>query len=427
MDVEAGDEKTINMLLIASARPSLLGGLGALANATPTSYETLLLDNERFGAIRRILDGIVVDADHLAFGVIAHEVAGGDVLGHDHTLRHLRGNEVWQPELAVRRGLVNGEPASRTALGEARVAARRSWQHTPSSRCPRVQGKPSPKVLRAYAREAENSLRVRGPDLNRRAGEEQPGPPAGKLLKDNALWEKIGLLLVSGLLYGLAIGAVDIAGRSIPALPLTVLRLGIASLIFGMLLFIGRPAFTWRPRAVIGGSPRSSASPTSGCPSCSWPWPCIIFRVTRRDHLQPDSAHDPGHGPLPAERREAAGRQGDRHGRLAERRRAVAGHNASGLSAGQSNGWIGQLLLILAVGERGVRARLYLRLRMRSVNTTHPRWRPGIREPGGLCRDSSRRGRTAAGGLLPLASLGCRARLGPSRHLCWGTGCSCTW
>jgi len=34
------------------------GGLGALANVTVTSYETIILDNERYGAIYRILRGV---------------------------------------------------------------------------------------------------------------------------------------------------------------------------------------------------------------------------------------------------------------------------------------------------------------------------------------------------------------------------------
>jgi trimethylamine--corrinoid protein Co-methyltransferase len=155
LDVQAADEKAINTLLIAGARPSLLGGLGSLANVTLTSYETLLLDNERFGAMRRILDGVVVDADHLAFDVIAHEVAGGDVLGHKHTLRHLRGNEVWQADLAVRHGLINGEPASRTALDGAHAAAKKILTTHVVEPLPESAQETVSEVLQAYARAHE--------------------------------------------------------------------------------------------------------------------------------------------------------------------------------------------------------------------------------------------------------------------------------
>ncbi|HEX9118264.1 MAG TPA: trimethylamine methyltransferase family protein, partial [Anaerolineae bacterium] len=70
LDVQAADEKAINTCLLAGARPSLLGGLGALANVTLTSYATLVHDNERFAALRRIEDGVKVDEDRLAFDVI---------------------------------------------------------------------------------------------------------------------------------------------------------------------------------------------------------------------------------------------------------------------------------------------------------------------------------------------------------------------
>ncbi len=155
VDVEAGNEKAINTLLIASARPSLLGGLGALANVTLTCYETLLLDNELFGAMRRILAGVAVDVDHLAFDVISRAVAGGDVLGHHHTLRHLRGGEVWQPELAVRQGLINGEPASRTALEGARAAAKKLLATHTVEPLPESAQETVAEVLQDYSRANE--------------------------------------------------------------------------------------------------------------------------------------------------------------------------------------------------------------------------------------------------------------------------------
>lgn len=123
-DFQAGDEKALNTLLLASARPSILGGLGGLANVTVGSYEMLILDDERLGAVRRILAGVAVDDDHLGIEVIAHAAAGGDVLGHDHTLRYLRSTEVWRPRMAVRSGLINGVPPAETSVERARTAAR---------------------------------------------------------------------------------------------------------------------------------------------------------------------------------------------------------------------------------------------------------------------------------------------------------------
>lgn len=125
LDEQASDEKSINCMLIAGARPSLLGGLGGLANVTLTSYETMIVDNERLGAIRRVLGGIALDQDHLAYDVIADLVRGESVIVHEHTIRHLRSDEVWRPGLARRQGLAEGKPQAETMGKRAREAARR--------------------------------------------------------------------------------------------------------------------------------------------------------------------------------------------------------------------------------------------------------------------------------------------------------------
>jgi trimethylamine--corrinoid protein Co-methyltransferase len=125
LDEQASDEKSINQLLIAQARPSLLGGLGGLANVTLTSYETLVLDNERFGALRRVMRGVTIDEEHLAYRVVADMVQGEEVIRHDHTLKNLRGDEVWRPKLARRQGLVGGAPEPTSARDRARAEAKR--------------------------------------------------------------------------------------------------------------------------------------------------------------------------------------------------------------------------------------------------------------------------------------------------------------
>jgi trimethylamine--corrinoid protein Co-methyltransferase len=120
VDEQASDEKTINVMLIANARPSLLGGLGGLANVTLTSYESLVMDNERFGALKRVMQGIAIDDEHLAYPVIADIANGHNVITHDHTLKYLRGSEVWKPKLAQREGLVNGKPVGLSMKEQAR-------------------------------------------------------------------------------------------------------------------------------------------------------------------------------------------------------------------------------------------------------------------------------------------------------------------
>ena len=92
-------------------------------NVTLTSYETILLDDERNQAILRILDGVQVDDDHLAFEVIADLASADTVMGHDHTLRYLRSDEVWEPRLAQRSGLVGGAALPESSVDRARARA----------------------------------------------------------------------------------------------------------------------------------------------------------------------------------------------------------------------------------------------------------------------------------------------------------------
>jgi trimethylamine--corrinoid protein Co-methyltransferase len=150
LDIQASDEKSINQLLIAQSSPSLMGGLGGLANVTLTSYETLVMDNERFGALRRIMQGVAVDEDHLAFNVIADMVQGKNAFSHRHTLQHLRGGEIWNPKLAHRQGLVNGQPESVSTLERARAEAKRIMdQHDVEPLADSVQ-KEIDEIIHAY-------------------------------------------------------------------------------------------------------------------------------------------------------------------------------------------------------------------------------------------------------------------------------------
>ena len=151
VDFQAGDEKALNTLLLASARPSILGGLGGLANVTVGSYEMLVLDDERLGAVRRVLAGVTVDDDHLGLDVIAHGAAGGDFLGHEHTLQHLHSAEVWRPRLALRGGLVEGAPPAEGSVDRARTAARKILDTHTVAPLPAAVQRALTEIIGAYA------------------------------------------------------------------------------------------------------------------------------------------------------------------------------------------------------------------------------------------------------------------------------------
>ncbi len=123
-DFQGGVEKTVNLLLIAQGEPAVLGGLGVTGNVTLASYEAILLDNDIYGAIKRIRSGVTVDGDHLAVDVIAEVVQAGDFISSDHTIEHLNSGEVWQPALAIREGLRGGAQPDRLMADNARQKAR---------------------------------------------------------------------------------------------------------------------------------------------------------------------------------------------------------------------------------------------------------------------------------------------------------------
>ncbi len=111
-----------------------------------------MLDDERLGAVRRILAGVAVDDDHLGLEVIAGAAAGDDVLGHDHTLRHLRSAEVWQPRVALRAGLSNGAPPAQTSVDRARAMVHQILNSHTVAPLPAEVQRAITEVIGAYAR-----------------------------------------------------------------------------------------------------------------------------------------------------------------------------------------------------------------------------------------------------------------------------------
>lgn len=105
-DNQAGYEKAMNGLLPLLARANRLSGFGGLTSLLVASYEQLVIDNETFSALRKIAKGVVVNKDTMALDVIANVLAGENYLEQEHTIRHLRGGEVFIPELGFK-GLWN--------------------------------------------------------------------------------------------------------------------------------------------------------------------------------------------------------------------------------------------------------------------------------------------------------------------------------
>jgi trimethylamine--corrinoid protein Co-methyltransferase len=70
-------------------------------SANSISYEQYVIDNEIIGMIHRMLSGIKVNQDTMAFDVIENVGPGGNFVTEDHTIDHMM-DEFFYPSLSVR-------------------------------------------------------------------------------------------------------------------------------------------------------------------------------------------------------------------------------------------------------------------------------------------------------------------------------------
>jgi trimethylamine--corrinoid protein Co-methyltransferase len=101
-DIQAGFEKTVSSLMVAMTGADYIHmAAGMLDSANSISYEQYVIDNEIIGMVHRILSGIKVNEDTLAFDVIEHVGPGGNFVTEDHTIDHMM-DEFFYPDLGVR-------------------------------------------------------------------------------------------------------------------------------------------------------------------------------------------------------------------------------------------------------------------------------------------------------------------------------------
>jgi drug/metabolite transporter (DMT)-like permease len=184
-----------------------------------------------------------------------------------------------------------------------------------------------------------------------------------KTLPDNQLGEKAGLVLVSGFIYSTAIASVDVAANYIPPFTLTALRLSTASVIFLCLLCFLRPQYHWSSTGIadifiVGvlnvGIPFLFLAMAVKYISSSLA--AVLYNTT------PVLTLIFAHFLLTDEKLNAV--------KLAGTITAVAGAsililgNESGLELEHSQGWIGQLLIVVASAS-GALGVVYARIRVR--------------------------------------------------------------
>lgn len=98
-DTQLGAEAAVNGMLPLLAGANIISGFGSFGSGYMSSFEDLVFDNEIFAMHLRAGQGVVIDDDHLAVEVIADAMNGKDYFLQQHTLKHLRTGELYQPKV----------------------------------------------------------------------------------------------------------------------------------------------------------------------------------------------------------------------------------------------------------------------------------------------------------------------------------------
>jgi trimethylamine--corrinoid protein Co-methyltransferase len=89
-DTQAGWEKAMTTLLGAMGGSNYMHhAAGMLESMIAVAYEQYVIDDEIIGMSGKVLQGIAVDAEHLALEVIDQVGPGGEYMTAEHTLKHM--------------------------------------------------------------------------------------------------------------------------------------------------------------------------------------------------------------------------------------------------------------------------------------------------------------------------------------------------
>jgi trimethylamine--corrinoid protein Co-methyltransferase len=115
-DAQMGLEEAFSMLHMGLAGTNMIHGCGQLEYGLTGSLVMLLIGDEIVGMTRKIIQGIEVNEERLARGVIDAVQPGGAYLGEEHTLKYFH-NEFWWPTLMSRGRLKDWTEAGSKSLG----------------------------------------------------------------------------------------------------------------------------------------------------------------------------------------------------------------------------------------------------------------------------------------------------------------------
>lgn len=112
MDFQCGWERGLSGILLWAAGSESVGMRGEIGGGEGFSMESLVIENEMGGMLRKVSEGIIVNEDTLALDLIETVGIGGNYLAEEHTAGHAR--DFWQPEIFTRRQYqaYRGDPKS---------------------------------------------------------------------------------------------------------------------------------------------------------------------------------------------------------------------------------------------------------------------------------------------------------------------------
>jgi trimethylamine--corrinoid protein Co-methyltransferase len=96
-EAQSAYENTLGLALELMAGADVVFGAGLLDSVQQMSLEELVIADETFGMITRLLRGVTVDRETLAVDLIKRLGFRGDYLFEQHTREHVR--ELWQARL----------------------------------------------------------------------------------------------------------------------------------------------------------------------------------------------------------------------------------------------------------------------------------------------------------------------------------------
>ena len=146
-DAQAAYENASGMLIEMLAGADLLFGAGLLDSVQQLCLEELVIADEVFGMVTRLLGGVSVTPETLAVDVIKRMGFGGDYLFDGHTRAHVR--ELWRARLGEAGTFEHWQAAGAPSLESRAAATVREILASPPPEFPADLGRELDKIVQA--------------------------------------------------------------------------------------------------------------------------------------------------------------------------------------------------------------------------------------------------------------------------------------